>query len=134
MTHEVHLPNINQVIAKAGTQPGGRTQMFFTNELRRLSDPYVPMGAGVLKNSSRVVDNHTALEYHTPYAQYHWYGKLMVDAVTGSSWARAGTQKVLTERDMSYRGGPIRGPRWVNRAYEDNKEALLQSVEKVANQ
>lgn len=134
MSHEINLPNINQVIQKAGTQPGGRTQQFFTHELRRLADPYVPMGVGVLKNSSRVVDNDTAIEYHTPYAQYHWYGKLMVDPLTGSSWARAGTQKILTPINMNYRGGPLRGPRWVNRAFEDNKDALLQSVEKVANQ
>lgn len=134
MSHEINLPNINQVITKAGTNPGGRTQMFFTHELRRLSDPYVPMGVGVLKNSSRVVNNHTAIEYHTPYAQYHWYGVLMVDPLTGSSWARAGTQKVLTNRGMKYRGAPMRGPRWVDRAFEHNKEALLASVEKVANQ
>lgn len=134
MTHEINLPNAGDVVSKAGLQPGGKAQSFFTHELKRLSGPYTPFATGVLEGSGRVIDNDTAIEYNTPYAQYHWYGKLMVDAVTGSSWARPGTQKVLTDKNMNYRGGPLRGPRWVNRAYENNKDELIKQVEKVANQ
>lgn len=133
-SHEINLPGMGDVIRKAGTGSGGRAQTFLTNELLRLSDPYTPFDAGIMVGMARIVDGATAIEYNAPHTQYHWYGRLMVDAVTGSSWARAGTQKVLTPHMMSYKGGPLRGPRWVDRAFEANKDALIKSVEKVANQ
>ena len=121
-----------------GVDIKGPVQMFFANEVMRKADPYVPMGSGVLKNSARVVDGGEAIEYSTPYARYHWYGKLMVDPIIGKGafhdpisgrfWSRPNTPKVLTDRDMSYQGAPMRGPMWVDRMWLTEKESILSSV------
>ena len=117
--------------------PGGSAQKFFTNELMKLSDSYVPFRNGPLKNSAMMESDGTGIIYNTPYARYHWYGKLMVDPKTGKGaffkegygfWSRPNTPKVLTEKDMQYNGAPMRGPRWVERCYIDNKERLISAT------
>lgn len=45
------------------------------------------------------------LVWSTPYARYLYYGLLMVDSVTGSSWARKGSTKVLTDKPLHYANG-----------------------------
>lgn len=138
---EIHvdLGNAAKIIENHGLQPGGPVQKFFTSELMRLSDPYVPFRSGPLKNSAHITQEGDAIIYNTPYARYHWYGKLMVDPITGKGafydplsgrfWSRPNTPKVLTTRDLQYTGGPLRGPRWVERCWVDNKDAIIKSTQ-----
>lgn len=118
-------------------EPGGSAQQFFTDRLKSLSDEYVPKNAGVLKGSAYVESDGTAIVYETPYAKYHWYGKLKVDPVYGKGaffkegygfWSRKDVKKVLTDIDMKYQESPRRGPRWVERCYIDNKDKLIDAV------
>lgn len=77
------------------------------------------------------------------YARYHWYGKLMVDPKTGKGafynpktgryWSRPKTSKKLTGKDLKYKDAPIRGSRWVERAWIDHGEKVIERVEKYAN-
>lgn len=70
------------------------------------TEPFVP--AGVMQEDghmplylrSRVEDN--LIIYPGPYARFLYFGKLMIDPVTGSSWARRGTKKVLTNKDLVF--------------------------------
>lgn len=127
---EIHIDDAKEILARQGLGEGGAVQKFFTNELARLADPYVPGDdAMVMKNSASLTTDGDGIIYNTPYAKYHWYGKLMVDPVTKSSYARAGVQKELTDTDMQYKGAPKRGPYWVQRAYIDNKDELLKETE-----
>jgi hypothetical protein len=135
----IDLDDVNQILRNHGLQDGGPVQKFFTNELMRLSDPYVPFRSGPLKNSAHMTQDGDGIIYNTPYARYHWYGKLMVDPITkkgafydprsGRYWSRPNTPKELTDRDLQYTGGPLRGPRWVERCWIDNKDSILKSVE-----
>lgn len=49
----------------------GSAQRFFTHEVRRLCDPYVPMRTGVLKNT--VIENETSIVYPQVYARKQYY-------------------------------------------------------------
>lgn len=136
MTHHINLPSVKQVVLSRGLQRGGRVQAIFTHTLHSMADPYTPFDTGTLKGqASRVVDNNTAIEYNTPYAQYLWYGKLMVDPLTLSSWARKDTKKIMDpqDRDLKYHKGPLRNNRWVERAFDDNKQAIVKMLEKEVN-
>ena len=135
----IDLDDVNKILVNHGLQAGGPVQKFFTSELMRLSDPYVPFRSGPLKNSVHPSTEWDSIIYNTPYARYHWYGKLMVDPITkkgafydpksGRYWSRPNTPKVLTDRDLQYTGGPLRGPKWVERCWIDNKDSILKSVE-----
>ena len=136
---KVDYVGVDDIIKKYGLGPNGTTQRFFTNEVMRLSDNYVPRRNNVLKNSAQMTNDGTGIIYNTPYARYHWFGKLMVDPITkkgsfydpisGRHWSRPKTPKELTDRDMSYNEAPMRGPKWTERMWLDNKDSILNSVE-----
>src|SRR5699024_10418383 len=62
------------------------------------TSPYVPALTGSLDQRTRVDENQ--IIYPGPYARYLYYGKLMVDPTTGSSYAPKGATKVLTDKNL----------------------------------
>ncbi|MCM1055538.1 MAG: minor capsid protein [Bacteroides sp.] len=74
---------------------------------------FVPNDHGVLKDSSEshsyvmsfFGESELRLIWSAPYARYLYYGLLMVDSVTGSSWARKGSTKSLTDKPLTYAKG-----------------------------
>lgn len=138
-TIKIDFKDVNNIISSHGLGPGGDVQHFFTNELFRISNPYTPFRSGVLSGTAYIEPDGTSINYITPYARYLWYGKLMVDPITNKGafynpvygfWSRPGVQKELTEIDLKFQGAPLRGPRWVERAYIDNKNTITTSVER----
>ena len=137
-TVKVDVSPARDILKKRGLSAGGAVQAFFTNEIMRLSDSYVPFAEGALKTSARVSADKIAIEYNTPDARYHWYGKKMVDPITGKGafysptygfWSRPGVQKVLTAQPLKYNGAPLRGPKWVERCWVDNKDSIIKATE-----
>lgn len=109
-----------------------KAQIFVDSEVIKLSVPLVPKKDGVLIRSAPV---HTKMGsgeviYRTPYARYQYYGKLMVDPVTGSSWARAGVTKVLTNRDLNHAESP-RGRFWFETMKDKHKLNILEGARKI---
>ena len=64
------------------------------------TSPYVPALTGSLDQRTRVDENK--IIYPGPYARYLYYGKLMVDPATGSSYAPKGATKVLTDKNLVF--------------------------------
>ena len=58
------LDPTQKILLKRGLNKNGAAQRFFSNELRRKMDPYVPMRSGVLKNTAVV--HESSEEYVTP--------------------------------------------------------------------
>lgn len=79
-------------------------QGFVDSECIRLMTPYTPMQNGILYKSATLGTTIGSGMIHqvAPYARYQYYGKLMVSSVTGSSYARNGESKVLTNKDLKY--------------------------------
>ena len=122
---------------------GGATQHFFTSELMRLSDNYVPMESSALKTSAQMGQDGASIIYDTPYATYQWYGRLMVDPITGKGaffkegygfWSRPNTPKVLTSKPLKYHGSSLRGSHWAERCFMDNKDYFIESTLKFAEE
>ena len=135
----IDFADAGTILKKHGLHEGGPVQRFFTSEIMRLSDPYVPFRSGPLKNSAHPTPEWDAIIYNTPDARYHWYGKLMVDPITkkgafydprsGRFWSRPNTPKELTNKDLVYTGAPLRGPKWVERCWIDNKDSIIKSTQ-----
>lgn len=109
-------------------------QFFVDNEVLRLSAPYVPFRSGVLEKSGTLGTElgSGTVSYIAPYARYMYYGKLMVDPNTGSSFAPKGARKVLTEKNLNYNGAPKRGAFWFERMKADHIDAILLGARKIA--
>lgn len=139
---KVSVKDADYIIQQLGLAVGGKVQEFFTSEVMRMSDPYLPFGsAGSFRAMSYISNGKDSIIYALPYARYHWFGKLMVDPITKKGafynplygfWSRPNVQKVLTNRDLNYQGSPMRGSRWVERAWIDNKDAIISATEKYA--
>lgn len=93
-----------QTFGKEQTDRFSAVQKFVDSEVIRLMVPYTPMLNGILMKSAvlgtKIGSGH--IFYNSPYARYQYYGKLMVSSVTGSSYARNGESKVLTNKDLKY--------------------------------
>ena len=140
---KVNFPGAEEILKRRGLDKGGRVQRFFTVRVMTASDKYCPFRSGTLVHSARISADGCGIEYDQPYARYHWYGKLMVDKITGKGsfynpktgrhFSRPGVQKELTNRDMNYRGAPLRGSRWVERMWIDRGETICRDIEKYMN-
>lgn len=90
-----------QILMKRNLEKNGAAQRFFTHEVRRLSDPYVPMQTGMLKNSA--VENADNIVYPQVYSKKQY---------------------------MHNRGKGLRGKLWDRRMWSDRGDEVVQSVAK----
>ena len=110
--------NTAQIMKKRGLGGDHRAQVFLASEVKRLCDPYVPMQQGLLKNQAVVASDGSTLTYTQPYAHYQYYGKVMVGRAP----------KKYTDKDLTYHGAPMRGPRWEKRMLADKSDDLVRSL------
>lgn len=101
---------------------------FTGSEVLRICDPYIPFDRGQLKASGteNTVLGSGEVTWETPYARYMYYGKLMVDSETGSTWSPKGGHKVLTDTDLTYGGAPVRGAYWYDRAMQNGGRKQIE--------
>lgn len=62
--------------------------------------PFVPALTGSLDQRTRV--DGSLVIYPGPYARFLYYGKVMVDPNTGSTYAPKGGSKVVTDRNLVF--------------------------------
>ncbi len=89
----------DKILLKRNLNRNGKGQQFFTHEVRRLSDPYVPFLSGTLKNTAQELTNR--IEYVQPYAKRQYYEN---------------------------RGNGLRGSHWTERMWADRGKEIIQSV------
>lgn len=108
MGFKLKFNSLEQIELRRKLGKDGEAQKFFTSEVARISDDYVPMDAGPLKNTKKI-GPHT-ITYVQPYSKYQWYGV-----------SKNGNP-------LHYGNGGLRGKEWCNRAVIDHKDELFQSV------
>lgn len=146
-TVKIDMSDAAKILENHGLEKGGRVQAFFTTDIMRRADKYVPMNSAksfsFSANPQKVhpEEGYEAIIYDLDYGRVHWYGKLMVDPVTKKGaffnpergfWSRKHVKKELSDRDMQYQGAPLRGPKWVERSWLDNKDDIIRSTEEFA--
>ncbi len=133
-----HLNSVEEMLSDLNLEENGLAQQFFTNEVWRLSDDYVPYENGLLKTNVIVKSN--SLTYNSPYARYHWYGNLMVDPdyLKGAMfnpnygfWSRPGVPKILDPNGRAINNwNGLRGPFWTSRMWADRHKEIELAVQK----
>lgn len=89
----------DKILLKRNLNRNRKGQQFFTHEVRRLSDPYVPFLSGTLKNTAQELTSR--IEYVQPYARRQYYEN---------------------------RGNGLRGSHWTERMWADRGKEIIQSV------
>lgn len=104
----INLDRTDKILLKRRLNKNGQGQRFFTSEVRRLSDPYVPFKQGGLKNI-QVQVYADKIHYKAPYAKKQFY--------ENKGYGKQGT---------SY--GGLRGKQWTKRMWSDKGKDIVKSV------
>lgn len=110
--------NTAAILKKRGLGGDSAARRHLATTVRRLSDPYVPMHQGTLKNTAQIDADAKAIIYGQPYARYQYYGKLMVGRAP----------KRLTNIDLDHHGAPMRGPHWDKRMMEARGDEVIDDL------
>lgn len=86
---------LRQKLAKAGPLAAHAVAV----QIAKDTEQYVPALTKSLANRTRVVEN--TVVYPGPYARFLYYGKVMIDPVTKSAWARKGATKIVTGKELN---------------------------------
>ena len=111
--------NASKILKERGLGSSTKVQKYLASEVRRLSDPYVPMQQGDLKNRNTIANDGSQIVYTQPYAHYQYYGEVMAGRAP----------KSYTGKKLTYNGAPMRGARWTERMIADKKHELEKNVE-----
>lgn len=95
----LQIDPVDRILLKRNLNKNGAGQRFFTHEVRRLSDPYVPFLTGVLKNTATEEVNR--ITYNTPYARRQYYENP---------------------------GTGLRGPHWTERMWADRGKEIVKAT------
>lgn len=93
----LNLDSANKILSKRKLD--GKAQKFFSSEIARLSDPYVPFRDGPLKNTVKVSEK--SITYVQPYARRQWYEN---------------------------KGNGLRGKEWCIRMFNTRGKEIVKSV------
>jgi hypothetical protein len=87
----------------------------------------MPLLTGSLQQRSHTEDGGRKVVFPGPYGRFPYGGKVMVDPVTGSPWARKGVKKALTDRSLTY-SNPEATDHWFDTAKARNGEYWINGV------
>lgn len=107
-----------KIMRARGLGGDNRAQVYLASEVKRFSDPYVPMQQGLLKNQAVVASDGSTLTYTQPYAHYQYYGEAMAGRAP----------KQYTGKPLTYHGAPMRGKQWVPRMMADKSDDLTKNL------
>jgi hypothetical protein len=77
-----------------------KVEHILAQQVAKDTSPFVPALTGSLDQRTQVVED--AVIYPGPYARFLYYGKVMVDPNTGSTFAPLGGSKVTTDRNLVF--------------------------------
>lgn len=99
-------------------------------QIQKDTSPFVPFRNGSLDTRTRVVDNMVI--YPGPYAQFLYYGKVMVDPETGSTFAPPGGTKVVTDKNLVFNktGHAQAQAFWFEASKSENLDKWIRIAEK----
>ena len=113
-----------------------RAQFWLDSRVMQDMEPYMPKQTGTFINitkamSAAIAGSGEVVAAAPPMGRFLYEGKVMVDPVTKSPWARKGAKKIVTERDLTY-SNPKATPHWFDTAKKNHGKAWVDGVKKRA--
>lgn len=101
---KLQIDPADKILLKRSLNKNGKRQKFFTHEVRRLSEPYVPHLSGNLKKTA--IERESSIEYGQPYARRQYYEN------SGKNQSKS----------------PLAGKEWDKRMWADRGKEIVRSV------
>lgn len=140
MKIKLNLPSGAVLADRKGFGPNGHVQAFHTANVNRRIGKYMPHLTGVLETKLKIARG-TEIVVLGPYAKYQYYGKVMVDSVTGKGPVnipdvgyrfRKGATLAVTDRNLEYTKtfNPQAGPFWDRALVAAEGTALVADIQR----
>jgi hypothetical protein len=125
----VHTDGMDTVM-EALASACSRAEHAVAVQVEKDTAPFVPMLTGSLTQRTRVDGNQ--IVYPGPYARFLYYGKVMVDPSTGSTYAPKGGTKVVTDRNLVFNQTvhPQAQSHWFEASKAQNLDKWMRVAEK----
>jgi len=119
------LDSVNKILKKRGLEERGYVQKFIDNEVLKRCSKYIPFRTGALMNMGIIgtVIGSGEVAWIGVKPRYLYYGKVMVGP----------PPKTVTDRDLTYYGGPQRGAFWFERMKAAEGEEIVKGAKELAN-
>lgn len=113
-----------------------RAQYYLDGQVMTDMVPYMPHRDGIFVNLTRMRSaalqgSGQVIAAAPPTGRFLYEGKVMIDPVTGSPWARKGAKKIVTNRPLTY-SNPKATPHWFDTAKEKHGKSWVEGVKKIA--
>lgn len=125
---------------EATTQRANRAQYLLDSQIMDDMIPFMPMRDGVFIAATRAMSQAIAgsgevVAAAPPFGRFLYEGKVMVDPVTGSPWARKGAKKIVTNKPLKYskKAHPQAQSKWFEAAKKKNVKSWSELVDKTIN-
>ena len=98
--------------------------------------PYMPRQTNAFINLTRarsaaLAGSGVVVAGAPPMGRFLYEGKVMIDPVTGSAWAREGAKKVVTNKPLTY-SNPQATPHWFDTAKNRHGKQWVDETKKIA--
>ncbi len=122
---------LQEAIARACT----KAEHIVAVQMKKDTSPYVPFLAGSLDHRTlvqRTLVDGNAVIYPGPYARFLYYGKVMVDPETGSTYAPKDGTKVLTDKNLVFNtsGHSQAQSHWFEASKAENLDKWIRVADK----
>lgn len=99
-------------------------------QVQKDTSPFVPFLTGSLDQRTQVVGD--SIIYPGPYARFLYYGKVMIDPETGSTYAPNGGTKVLTDKNLVFNtsGHSQAQSHWFEASKAENLDKWIRVADK----
>lgn len=125
----VHTKGLEEIKDKL-MQASSKAEHTLAIQIRKDTSPYVPALTEDLDRRTKV--DGPRIIYPGPESRMLYYGKLMVDPETGSSYAPKGGTKVVTDKDLVFNKSMHAQAQshWVEASKSENLEKWVRVADK----
>lgn len=129
MTFKVKMGDFSSVLPSTN-----KAERILADQVMKDTDKFVPALTGNF--TQRVHLEESTIVYPGPFARFLYYGKVMIYAPTGSTWAPMGEHKVVTGRDlvMGKSMHPLASSHWFEVSKAANLDTWIKVTERLVNQ
>lgn len=128
LTFDVRTGDLSSVLPSTN-----KDEKILAAQVMKDTDKFVPALTGNF--AQRVHLEESTIVYPGPFARFLYYGKVMIYAPTGSTWAPKDEHKVVTGRDliMNKSMHPLASSHWFDVSKAANLETWLKVAERLVN-
>lgn len=128
----IKTKSLQTIYKSLGLEDRGRVQQFLGETVADNLKKYVSLDSGTQSDLTNPINGGKQVIINVPYARFQAGGKVMVGVYSHSPWARLGERKVVTNKNLTYQGGGLRGAHPFERMKADKRDSILFQVAKEA--